>query len=116
MNEDNGQAQQPPGQPPLMEVNCSQCNTPMQVRAPAFRPFNYPDISGILFSHTHMDKCPECGTQYLCMLGGIDPSLRIMLAWTPVQTKESAIIAPTEQNMKKAVNTNQIASKIKLAN
>lgn len=107
------EAQGQPGQPQMMKINCAQCKSEMLVRTPAFRLFNFPDASGFVFTHTRVDKCPECGVVYICMLSGIDGEGHIMLAWTPVQTKESAIVAPTDKNMQSALEATSLANKLK---
>lgn len=104
----------PPGTV-LMRFNCVQCKGPIEAPQPTLRFFNGPDVSTMISIHTRAYKCPGCGLAYLCLLGtNLDPEGKVIFIWQPVQTKESAIAPGTDANVKQALETNNLASKIKL--
>jgi hypothetical protein len=106
-----------PGMPqpiPTMKITCAKCQGEMIVRIPQMRLFNAQDLSSITWVHNRLEKCPNCGAQYLNMLQGIDPEGRIQLSYVPVETNESAIVPPTDQNMAAAKANQEMANKMKL--
>ena len=106
---------QQPQQVMMMRFNCSVCQGPMEVPQPILRVFNAPEMSMIAFEHARVRKCPGCGTAYVSILHpqGVDQEGKIMIMWTPLQTKESAIVPGTEGNMKQAMQAKEIGDKIK---
>jgi predicted RNA-binding Zn-ribbon protein involved in translation (DUF1610 family) len=98
----------------MMKFNCPQCQSEVIGPSPIPRMFNAPEVSVITYTHAKLTKCPGCGTTYVCLLSGIDQEGKVNFAWTPVQTKQSAIAPGTDQNMKNALQTTELASKIKL--
>ena len=105
-----------PNQQPLMEIACTSCQTKMIVRQPIPRIFNAPDVSAIVFTHTRLDKCPQCGCPHLCLLSGIDPEGHVLFMWHPVEAKQPGILAPTPENMQSAMLAKQINDSKKKTN
>lgn len=100
--------------PPAMAIKCTKCQQEMLVRVPQMRLFNAQDLSCITWVHNRLERCPNCGAQYVNMLQGIDPDGRIQLSYVEIQTPESAIVPPTEQNMAEAKAKQDLENKIKL--
>lgn len=101
--------------PVMMEFKCSQCpDGKIVAQQPMLRFFNMPDLSGMIYVHNRVATCPQCGTAFVCLLNGLDPESRVLFMWTPVQTQQSAIAAPTDANMKSALAAQELASKVKL--
>ena len=99
----------------MMQFNCPTCQGPVVGPQPQLRVFNAADVSAIVCTHTRITKCPGCGATYLCLIHpqGADQEGKIMFIWTPVQTKESAIVPGTQSNMKQAVDATDLGNKIK---
>lgn len=108
----NGIGPRPPA-PVMMGFKCLQCQGEILAPAPIYRAFNAPDVSALVYTHTKLTKCPTCGTQYICLVHGVDNEGRVMLQWTPVQTTQSAIVPPTGENMAKAIAATNLDKKIK---
>jgi hypothetical protein len=106
------------GQPPtpvMMKFNCVNCKGPVEAPQPILRFFNAADVSTIISMHNKAYKCPECGLAYICLIHpGLDPEGKLIFVWQPIQTQASAIAPGTDSNLKQAVETNSLASKIKI--
>lgn len=84
---------------PLHKFPCCRegCGTEIAARAPMPQVFNLPTVSGLVFSHERVTRCPKCGLPYVCMIAGLSPDGLLQLAWTPVQQQQqpSPIAQPT---------------------
>lgn len=96
-------------------MKCVQCANDMNVKLPTPRIINQIDVSLLVFVHERLDKCPNCGTLYLIQISGIDQEGHLQLKWVKVIPKqeEQTILAPTTQNMKTAMMSDQIAKGVK---
>jgi hypothetical protein len=109
----NGQPQIPQ-LPPVASLKCGNCQHDFIVRVPPPRIINAPDFTTIVFVHERFDKCPQCGTTYMFNVAHINPAGQLGMTWIAIQTEQSAIVPGTEKNLTQAVQTEEIAKKIKL--
>ena len=93
-----GGAQQQTQQVPMHKFPCNrpECGTEISARAPMPQVFNLATVSGLVFSHERITRCPKCGAAYICMIAGLDQAGVLHFAWTPInQPSQSAIATPT---------------------
>lgn len=95
-----GPPQQAP-QIPMHKFQCAtkECGTEIAARAPMPQIFNLATVSGLVFSHERITRCPKCGAAYICMISGLDQNGVLQLAWTPIQPQQSTIAQPTGQQI-----------------
>ena len=104
-NGDNGGliGGQPQGQPqiPMHQFKCVRegCGTIVAGRQPIPQLFNLPTVSGIVISHERITRCPNCGSPYVCMIGGLGPNGELQFMWTPVATNQQTIAQPSGQEI-----------------
>lgn len=101
--------------PNAASMKCTTCTKDMNVRLPTPRIINQIDVSILVFVHEKLDKCPHCGTLFLIQIGGIDGEGHLQLKWVKIipRQEEQTILAPTTQNMKTAMMSDQIAKGVK---
>lgn len=83
---------------PMHKFPCQtpECGTEVSARAPIPQVFNLATVSGIVFSHERITRCPKCGQGYICMIGGLDQAGVMQLAWTAINVQpQSPIAAPS---------------------
>jgi|ERR1039458_5618512 transcription elongation factor Elf1 len=104
---------QPVPQQIMQKFNCPTCQTEVMGPQPMPRLFNAPETSILVYTHARLSKCAGCGQAYACMISGVDAEGKVCFTWVPIQTQQSAIAAPTDGNMKQALQTSELASKLK---
>lgn len=117
----NGQAipqQMAPGTPQMPEAArfmCFNCKQELLFRFPRPKFMNAPDVTVLTFVHARLDVCPHCGLKYMFVIGCIDETLKLGVTWVPVQTEQKGptIAAGTNENLKLALDNNEIAAKLK---
>jgi hypothetical protein len=105
-NGDNGGLIGGPAQPqqqiPMHKFPCITvgCGMEISARAPIPQVFNLATVSGLVFSHERITRCPKCAAAYICMIAGLDGNGVLQLAWTPInQQQQSPIAQPTGQQI-----------------
>lgn len=95
----NGQQTEPVQQVmvALCQFACVICKEQIAARIPPYRVFNFPDVSGVVMGHERLQKCGQCGAQYIALIGGVKDA-KIELVWRQVQTNETAIATPSNKN------------------
>jgi hypothetical protein len=101
-----------PQQAPQIPMHKFQCITPncgveVAGRAPMPQIFNLATVSGIVFSHERITRCPNCSTPYICMIGGIGPQGEIQFMWTPLPKQGPSLAMPSGQEIE-AINKSKL--------
>jgi hypothetical protein len=104
-----GEPVQAPQQVPMQQFECVSCHKPVVARSPMPQIFNGPTVSGLVFAHERVARCPSCQTPYIPMIGGITPDGHIQMMWTPITQQGPAIVKPSDQELAAVA-----ASKIKM--
>lgn len=80
----------------MCQFDCTTCGTKIAARIPPYRVYNFAEVSGVTMGHERLQKCPKCGAQFVCLIGGVKDA-KIELVWKMVQTNQSAIEAPVSK-------------------
>jgi hypothetical protein len=109
----NGQGPPGPQLASLAQAQCISCKGDFMVRIPPPRIINGPDFTNIVFVHPQLDKCPNCGTQYVFRVHHIDQNGTLGFDWVPIKAEQS-VVPGTQSNLNQALQNDDIAKKIKL--
>lgn len=102
-----------PELPQAARFTCVTCQEKMVVKIPRPRILNTIDVTVIAFAHERMEKCPKCQSVYVFAISHFTGEGSMVPTWAKVETKQSSLIAPTDQNVKNALQMADIASKAK---
>lgn len=102
--------QQPP---PAQKMQCPKCGGDMFVAPASFRFTNFAEVSLMIVTHATPEKCPNCGARYVMRLAGFNENGGLNLAYAELVDKQSAIVAPTNENMQSALAARQISEAAK---
>jgi|SRR5580698_1506110 hypothetical protein len=96
----------PAQQIPMHKFPCMRegCGTEVTGRAPMPQIFNAATVSGIVFSHERVTRCPKCSTPYICVIGGITAESQLQMTWIPLQTQQAPRVTPPTAEELKALS------------